>query len=68
MLFDVGYLWGNGRMPTEPCVTTASLSDERYILGSRWEDLILTPLGLDHGHIELVVLRYVDIDLKAVPS
>ena len=54
--------------PIEPCVTTATLWDERSTLGSSWEDLPLTPQTLDDVQPEMLVSRYVDTDLKAVPS
>ena len=38
---------GNGMMPIEPCVTTATLWDERCVLGGRWETLTITPRGLE---------------------
>ena len=59
---------GSGWKPIEPCVKTFTLWDDRCVLGSRWEDLTLTPWGLDDGQPDLLVLRYVDTDQKAVPS
>ena len=35
---------------------------------SRWEDLTLKPRGLEDAQPELMVSKYVDTDLKAVPS
>ena len=59
---------GNGMIPIESCITTATLWDERCLLGSRWEDLTLRPRGLYQGKHELLVSRYVDTDIKSVPS
>lgn len=62
-------LYHSSRMThKEHFVPTASLWDERWVYGSRWEDLALTPQGLDDGHSELLVLRYVHTELKAVWS
>ena len=57
-----------GMMTIEPWVTTATLWDDRSVLGSRWEDLTLTPRGLDDGQPDMLVLRYVDTELKPVTS
>ena len=59
--------YGNGVMSTEPCVTTATLWDERCVLGSRLEDLTLIPRGFVNEQTGLKASRYFDTDLKAVP-
>ncbi len=38
------------------------------MLGHNWEALPFTPQELDDGQPELLLGRYVDTDLKAVPS
>ena len=59
---------GTGMMPIEAFGPTAPLWDDRCMLGGRWEALTLTPWGLDDGFKELLSLKYVDTDLKAVAS
>ena len=55
---------GNAMTPIEPCDTTASLWEERCLLGPTWETLTLTPWGLDNWHTELLFLSYADTDVK----
>ena len=55
-------------MPIEPCVSTASLGDERCCWISNWEEPTRIPRGLDDRQPELFVPRYVYTIPNAVPS
>ena len=50
-------------MPIELC-DTASLCDERGMVGHMWESIALTPRVLDSGHPEILFWMYVDTDVK----
>ena len=56
------------KTPIDPCDTTASLWEERGVLGPMWDALTLTPRGLDDLHSELLFWKYVDTDVKDDPS
>ena len=58
---------GNAMMPINPHGQTATVWDDRGLLGSMWEALILIPQGLDYVHTELLFCRYVDTNLKYDP-
>ena len=55
---------GNGKMPVMPYDTTVTLGDKMCILGCMWDDLTLTPRGLEYGQPVPLCWRYVDNDVK----
>ena len=59
---------GNGLTPINPCDKTASLWEERGLLGPMWDAFRLTHRGLDDRHPEMLFWKYVDTNVKDDPS